>query len=235
MGFFWVSIFAPIWSSLSLCNLEYPGVWTWFNRPQAVPLGILARLQWGQETRRDWLEYLMPLLLPASPSPFFLFSPFAFDWDTKIKIHKVSSGVTTNHEPTNSSADRLSAMAASIRQIIRSFPIVFHRSQESLSQTFNIRFLSDKIIDESDTEPPIPEYKRPENETNYRKRARLLYQSRWVSFQTFWQLIRLWGQENLTTIMTDYSVCFCLPQETRNAGKWIVVEVGKDFKLISIT
>ncbi|XP_068672442.1 succinate dehydrogenase assembly factor 2, mitochondrial-like [Montipora capricornis] len=58
------------------------------------------------------------------------------------------------------------------------FLSIFYRNRQSSSRTFNIRFLSGKVIDRTPIEPPIPEYKSPQNEPIARKRARLLYQSR---------------------------------------------------------
>lgn len=69
-------------------------------------------------------------------------------------------------------------MAANARLLTRNFRVIFDRSRQHLSQKFNIRLLSDKIIDVMSSEQPIPEYKTPQNEPPKLKRARLLYQSR---------------------------------------------------------
>lgn len=69
-------------------------------------------------------------------------------------------------------------MAASARLFARNFRVIFHRSQQPLSGKLNIRLISDKIVDWIGAEPPIPEYKAPQNEPPDHKRARLLYQSR---------------------------------------------------------
>ncbi|KAL9955308.1 hypothetical protein ACROYT_G036614 [Oculina patagonica] len=60
----------------------------------------------------------------------------------------------------------------------RSFANNFSRSRQPLLRKLNIRLLSDQVVDRSGSEPPIPEYKSPENEPLDRRRARLLYQSR---------------------------------------------------------
>ncbi|CAH3028771.1 unnamed protein product [Porites evermanni] len=69
-------------------------------------------------------------------------------------------------------------MAANARLLTRNFRVIFDRSRQPLSQKLNIRLLSDQIIDVMSSEPPIPEYKTPQNEPPKLKRARLLYQSR---------------------------------------------------------
>ena len=69
-------------------------------------------------------------------------------------------------------------MAANLRHFTQNLRVIFHRSQQPLSRKLNIRLLSDNIVDRIGTEPPIPEYKAPQNEPTDRKRARLLYQSR---------------------------------------------------------
>ncbi|XP_015767433.1 PREDICTED: succinate dehydrogenase assembly factor 2, mitochondrial-like [Acropora digitifera] len=67
-------------------------------------------------------------------------------------------------------------MAASLRgRVINS---IVHGYQQPVIRALNIRLLSDKAVDWPSSEPPIPEYKSPENEPTARKRARLLYQSR---------------------------------------------------------
>lgn len=74
--------------------------------------------------------------------------------------------------------DQPTAMAVRTLQFARNFGVIFQRSQQLLPRKSNIRLLSDKVIDWTGAEPPIPEYKAPQNETIARKRARLLYQSR---------------------------------------------------------
>jgi len=67
-------------------------------------------------------------------------------------------------------------MAAFLRgRVINS---IVHGYQQPVARALNIRLLSDKAVDWPSSEPPIPEYKSPENEPTARKRARLLYQSR---------------------------------------------------------
>ena len=67
-------------------------------------------------------------------------------------------------------------MAAFLRgRVINS---IVHGYQLPVIRALNIRLLSDKAVDWPSSEPPIPEYKSPENEPTARKRARLLYQSR---------------------------------------------------------
>ncbi|RMX48134.1 hypothetical protein pdam_00014692, partial [Pocillopora damicornis] len=76
----------------------------------------------------------------------------------------------------------IKAMAASRKYFLslfgRNFRHVLYQSRNPHLMRPNMRLLSDKIIDSSDSEPPIPVYKSPQNEPVDRKRARLLYQSR---------------------------------------------------------
>ena len=79
-------------------------------------------------------------------------------------------------------------MAASRKYFLslfgRNFHDVLYQSRLPHLMRPNMRLLSDKIIDSSDTEPPIPVYKSPQNEPVDRKRARLLYQSRYTYIKT---------------------------------------------------
>lgn len=61
----------------------------------------------------------------------------------------------------------------------KSFDLTFHQSRQPLLKKLNFRLLSDRVVDTLGTEPPIPEYKPPQNEPLDRRRARLLYQSRY--------------------------------------------------------
>ena len=86
-------------------------------------------------------------------------------------------------EPANITAD-LTVMAARRVHFVfgllerKSFDLTFHRFRQPLSKTLNIRLLSDRVVDTLGSEPPIPEYRPPQNEPLDRRRARLLYQSR---------------------------------------------------------
>ena len=86
-------------------------------------------------------------------------------------------------EPANVTADLIIMAARSVHCFFgllerKSIDLTFHRSRQPLLKTLNIRLLSDRVVDTFGTEPPIPEYKPPQNEPLDRRRARLLYQSR---------------------------------------------------------
>jgi len=86
-------------------------------------------------------------------------------------------------EPANITADLIVMAARRVHFGFgllerRSFDLTFHRSRQPLLKKLNIRLLSDRVVDALGTEPPIPEYKPPQNEPLDRRRARLLYQSR---------------------------------------------------------
>ena len=86
-------------------------------------------------------------------------------------------------EPANFTADLIVMAARSVSFVFgllerKSFDLTFHRSRQPLLTKLNIRLLSDRVVDRLGTEPPIPEYKPPQNEPLDRRRARLLYQSR---------------------------------------------------------
>lgn len=111
----------------------------------------------------------------------------------------------------------------------RSLDLTFYRSRQPLLKNLNIRLLSDQIVDRLGSEPPIPEYKSPQNEPLDRRRARLLYQSRWedINLLTL-QLIGCWPNlffQTEANCKLIYSVFISL-QEAWNVGKWIIVEVG---------
>jgi len=86
-------------------------------------------------------------------------------------------------EPANIAAD-LRVMAVRRVHFVfgllesKSFEFTFHRSRQLLSKKLNIRLFSDRVVDIPGSEPPIPEYRPPQNEPLDRRRARLLYQSR---------------------------------------------------------
>lgn len=83
-------------------------------------------------------------------------------------------------EPANVTADLIVMAARFVFGLLerRSFDLTFHRSRQPLLKKLNIRLLSDRTVDRLGSEPPIPEYKAPQNEPLDRRRARLLYQSR---------------------------------------------------------
>lgn len=86
-------------------------------------------------------------------------------------------------EPANVTADLIVMAARRVHFVFgvlerRSFDLTFHRSRQRLLKKLNIRLLSDRTVDRLGSEPPIPEYKAPQNEPLDRRRARLLYQSR---------------------------------------------------------
>lgn len=86
-------------------------------------------------------------------------------------------------EPANVTADLIVMAARRVHFVFgllerRSFDLTFHRSRQPLLKKLNIRLLSDRTVDRLGSEPPIPEYKAPQNEPLDRRRARLLYQSR---------------------------------------------------------
>ena len=62
----------------------------------------------------------------------------------------------------------------------RNFSHILYRSQHPHLMRPEMRLLSDQTMDSSDTEPPITVYKSLQNEPVDRKRARLLYQSRYI-------------------------------------------------------
>ena len=83
-------------------------------------------------------------------------------------------------EPANVTADLIVMAARCFFGLLerKSFDLTFHQPRQPLLKTLNIRLLSDRVVDTLGTEPPIPEYKPPQNEPLDRRRARLLYQSR---------------------------------------------------------
>ena len=82
-------------------------------------------------------------------------------------------------EPANITADLLAMAARRVHFFLRrSLDLTFYRSRQPLLKNLNIRLLSDQVVDRLGSEPPIPEYKSPQNESLDRRRARLLYQSR---------------------------------------------------------
>lgn len=86
-------------------------------------------------------------------------------------------------EPANATAELIVMAAKSVYFFglleRKSFDLTFHQSRQPLLKKLNVRLLSDRVVDTLGTEPPIPEYKPPQNEPLDRRRARLLYQSRY--------------------------------------------------------
>lgn len=105
----------------------------------------------------------------------------------------------------------------------RSLDLTFYRSRQPLLKNLNIRLLSDQVVDRLGSEPPIPEYKSPQNEPLDRRRARLLYQSRWEGINLL--TLQVTFSQTEANCKLIYSVFISL-QKARNAGKWIIVEVG---------
>ena len=71
------------------------------------------------------------------------------------------------------------------RKIARNSPLLLEINRYFGNRIILSRLLCGNIIDRPDAGPQIPPYKAPENEPMNLKRARLLYQSRYVSDNSY--------------------------------------------------